>query len=183
MARGAQVRIEGLAELGRNFRTVSKEVKEKGIRKAAAVAARVVVKRAKAIVTAKGLIGDEPIHMRDAIRNRRLSKVSKNGLEVQAVGVFKIGTHAKTGKKYTYAKNRKNKSKGRAGKNYQVDPPEFYWKFIELGTVKMTPKPFLVPAFDAEKSDSPYHMGLSLEKDLKATVAKLPKTKKKGAAV
>lgn len=178
MARGGITRVEGLAELGRNVALLKKELQATELRKAARKAANVVVKRAKAIVSAKGLIGDEPIHMRDAIRARRLSKVSKNGLEVFGVGVFKLGTSKKTGKAFTYAKNRKNKGKGRAGKKYEVDPPEFYWKFVELGTVRMAARPFLVPAFESEKKDSPYYMALSLEKSLKETTSKMPKPKK-----
>lgn len=170
------IKVKGLAELGRNIALLQKDVAEKEVRTAARLAAGKVAKKAKAIVTAKGLV--KTGNMRDAIRAKRMSKASREGYEVYAVGVFRISKNAKTGKKFTYANSARNRRKGRAGKAYEVDSPEFYWKFIELGTVKMSPKPFLVPAFSAEKAGAPGVMGASLEKGIKKSVGKMTVIKK-----
>lgn len=179
------VKVEGLQELGRNLQTFSKEIKEKVLRKAARAAANKVRDAAKANVEARKLVKTGA--MRDAIAARRMSKASKNGKEFFAVGVFKISNKTKVGGKflvasnaYTYANTRLNRRKGRVGKGYEVDPPEFYWKFHELGApgANIPARPFLVPAFNSEKQDSPNVMATELRKGMDAATKKLAKVKK-----
>lgn len=170
------IKVEGLQQLGRNLQQFSKEIKEKVLRKAARVAANEVRDTAKSIVVAKGLV--KTGKMRDAIASRHLSKASRvPGKEFYAVGVFKIRNSAKTGKPYAYANTRLNRSKRRVGKAYAVDAPEFYWKFVELGTVKMRAKPFLVPAFNAKKAGSPETMRKELEDGMVKATRKLAKAR------
>lgn len=62
-----------------------------------------------------------------------------------------------------YAKNAANKRSGKAGKAYKDDGTTFYWKFLEFGTSKMTPRPFLRPAFDNEKENAVKAIGEKLD--------------------
>lgn len=56
-------------------------------------------------------------------------------------GVHVRGTNPRTG-------NSDNKMKASSRKN------AFYWKFVEMGTSKMAPVPFLRPAYDARKEEA-----------------------------
>lgn len=54
-------------------------------------------------------------------------------------------------------KKRKSRSKlnvklGRVGKNFAIKGDAYYWHFLEFGTVKQSPKPFLRPAFESNKT-------------------------------
>jgi len=179
MARGSvTVKVEGLEQLGQNLKTFTEEIKAKVLRAAARKAANEVRDTAKKIAMTKLKPGKDPPHLVDAIAVRRLSKASKNGREFFAVGVFKISKSAKTGKAYTYANTRANRRTGKVGKGYEVDPPEFYWKFHELGTVKMKKRPFLVPAFDQRKQGSPQVMAKELNAGMQRATRKLTKGKK-----
>ena len=55
--------------------------------------------------------------------------------------------------KKKYANTRDNVRKRRAGKTYYVEGPQFYGRFLEYGTAKMTAKPWLRPAVK-EKGDA-----------------------------
>lgn len=52
---------------------------------------------------------------------------------------------------YVYAATRLNRRKSRVGQEYQVEGGAFYWQFFEFGTSKMAARPFLRPAFEAQK--------------------------------
>lgn len=48
-------------------------------------------------------------------------------------------------------------AKGNESQTYIVTPrskPAFYWRFLEFGTVKMPARPFMRPAFDAQREDA-----------------------------
>lgn len=167
MAR-ASVKVEGLSELGKNLALFSKDVKKNVLKKAAREAAYEIRDAAKQIITSKRLIKSGA--MRDAVAARRLPKASTEGREFYSVGVFKL--------KKKYSKTRANVRKQRVGKEYDVDPPEFYWKFVELGTVKMKAKPFLVPAFNSRKQSSPDTMKKVIADGIEKATRKLSKSKK-----
>jgi HK97 gp10 family phage protein len=171
------VSVAGLSELGKNLATFAKEVKGKVLRKAAREAAYEVRDAARAIVVAKGLVRTG--RMKNAIAARRQPKASRQaGYEQYAVGVFKLKKSAKTGKAYAYANTRRNRGAGRVGKGYEVDAPEFYWKFLEFGTVNMAAKPFLVPAFESRKQSAPDVMAKHLRDGMEAATRKLVRTQR-----
>lgn len=64
---------------------------------------------------------------------------------------FLVGVRKKRAK---YSRSRLNVSLGRVGKNYGIRGDAFYWHFIEFGTKKMSPKPFMRPAFESNKSNA-----------------------------
>lgn len=67
---------------------------------------------------------------------------------VGATEHFWVGV--KRGKK-AYANTKRNRGRGRVGKTYNVDGNAYYWRFLEFGTAKLRPRPFLRPAFEANK--------------------------------
>ncbi len=70
---------------------------------------------------------------------------------------FYVGVRKKRAK---YARTRLNTRLGRVGKNYSIGGDAYYWHFLEFGTKdefgteKMSPKPFLRPAFESNKSNA-----------------------------
>lgn len=52
--------------------------------------------------------------------------------------------------KRKYVGNKDNVRKRRAGKTYLVESPQFYGRFLEYGTSKMTAKKWLLPALTAK---------------------------------
>lgn len=134
------IRVEGLADLKRRVQQLTEKTRKKVLGSAVAAGALVVVKEAKKTNAFQDQSGD----LRAAIKHRRAWRLSRQDYEVRQVGVFKN----KTGR---YANSARNRRLGRAGKAYMEDPPEFYWRFLEFGTVKMQPRPFLRPAFESSK--------------------------------
>lgn len=166
MARSVYVHISGLRELGERMRALGDEVIMKASKRATRKAAVEVRDAARRIIDQKGLIKTGA--MREAVSIRRMKKASSPGKEFWAAGVFKI-----PGGKY--ANTKANRRAGRVGKIFMVDPPEFYWKFIEFGTVKMGPRPFLVPAYDQTKGQLPEVMAKSLDRSIKTAVRRMGK--------
>lgn len=133
MASKMTVKVDGLVELQRQLKAMSTQMSRKILRSATTAGARVIVvaARAKAPVGKTG-------ELKKSIGSRRDIRECRKDYEVRAVSVFRV--------KGTYANTRENVRRGRAGKTYMMDPPTFYWKFNELGTVKQTAKPFIEPA-------------------------------------
>lgn len=76
---------------------------------------------------------------------RRKPRAGLNG-EVYTVGISPI--------KRFYADTRHNVRKQRVGKGYYILPPTYYAWFLEFGTERMQPHPFMRPAFDAKKDEA-----------------------------
>lgn len=133
------VKIEGLQDLQRRVLKLKDGVRKKVLGSAVAAGALVTLNEAKKIAPKRtGALAD-------AIKQRRSRKFSKQDYEERHVGVFKV----RGGK---YANTKLNRRKGRVGKVYESEPPEFYWRFLEFGTVRADPKPFLKPALQNTKS-------------------------------
>lgn len=130
-------RVEGLAELGARMRALSQDMATKVLKSAATAGANKIRDEARRIARAKGLVKTGA--MVKAISVRRDKRASRAGYEVRGVSVWQeVGGR--------YANTRFNRRKMRVGKQFMVDAPEFYWKFHELGTVKMAARPFIRPA-------------------------------------
>ena len=77
--------------------------------------------------------------------------VARRDSKPQLVGAseaYFVGVRRKSRR---YSNTKRNRGKGRVGKTYFVEGTAFYWLFLEFGTVKMAPRPFLRPAFDQRK--------------------------------
>ena len=138
--------IEGLAEVVARLKTLPAEIVGKNggpLRKALAAAAKVVRDdaRARAPVNEAG-VGK---HLRDQIVMKRdpNPRATDNAAERYIVTV-KYRT-----KKYT--NNRANRRRGLVGQSYQNFGDFHYWRFVEFGTSKMSPRSFMRAAFEANK--------------------------------
>ncbi|MDH6185484.1 HK97-gp10 family putative phage morphogenesis protein [Polaromonas sp. CG_23.6] len=74
-----------------------------------------------------------------------------------------------------YASNKANKRSGKAGKAYKDDGTTFYWRFMEFGTSKIAPRPFLRPAFETKKEDAVNAIGAKLDERIQKYARELAK--------
>lgn len=132
MAKTTTFRVEGLRELRDQLQRMSAKMSKKILRSATTAGARVIVVAARANAPVKTGA------LKKSIGSRRDIRECRKDYEVRAVSVFRV--------KGIYAPTKENVRRGRAGKSYMMDPPTFYWKFNELGTVKQPAKPFIEPA-------------------------------------
>jgi HK97 gp10 family phage protein len=164
--------IRGLPQMRENFRAIKAELQKKAARAAVRKASKVVSEEAKRHHPWVNKTGD----LEKAIKSFRIAKMSKGTQEWWAVGVPKISGAKK------YVKNTRNIRAGRAGQSwakwYDVDAPEYYWKFLEYGTVKMAAKPFINPALDAKKEEAVRIMNEEVGQQLDAICAKLPQVQR-----
>ena len=152
-------KVDGVDQFAAAIRQLNDKLRKRVLGAAVAAGAAEVVKEAKQTNAFK----DQTGALRAAIRQRRSTKYSRQDFEVRHVGVFKN----KTGK---YANNKANRRLGRVGKKYREDPPEYYWRFLEFGTVRMGAKPFLRPAFQASQSRAVERLKARLSQKLEQAV-------------
>lgn len=124
--------FSGLQQIAKDLELLSRAENNKVLRDAT---------RAGADVMRKEVIARAP---------QRTGKIKKNVVTVTqkgrrhgeiSSGVHIRGVNPKTGNSDTSMK--KNNPRN-----------AFYWRFVELGTVKMAPLPFVRPAFDARQDDA-----------------------------
>lgn len=168
---GVRVKLEGLSELQKNIAQLQSSVRKKVLGAAAAAGAVVIRDQAKKVHKWKTRSGD----LQDAIKHRRSWKGSKQDFELRQIGVFKV----KGGK---YTNNARNRRLGRVGQEYRSEPPEYYWRFLEFGTVRgIGPNEFsfLRPAFNAKKEAAARRTIEVLRQRLQKATAELPKPRKR----
>lgn len=125
--------------------TLPDKLQKKGAVRAARKAMRVALNSAKA--AARGL--DDPESAEKIWRNLAIQNSPKQGRREGGV-VMRLGVR---GGAKRYADTRENRRKGRVGGTYKTlgskgNPggDTWYWRFLELGTERMTEREFLQPA-------------------------------------
>ncbi|NBU45443.1 MAG: HK97 gp10 family phage protein [Betaproteobacteria bacterium] len=140
MARAETVRIEGLAELNRALRELPQRIANRGLRTAVYAGAKVI---------------------RDEARHRAPKAAQSLGTKQPSAGTLKrsvIMKHIRElsggGRQTFYVLVRQGKKYRNQGKRGNLSQDAWYWRFVEFGTVKMSARPFLRPAFDMKKNDA-----------------------------
>jgi HK97 gp10 family phage protein len=133
MSSDITVRLQGVEELKRVLARVPDKLRRKGLLKALRVSARLVRDDARlaAPVRQTRKINHRPGTVKRAISIR----TSKFARRAGDVGVF-VSVRPLRGARQIRL--------GAAGANNPNDP--YYWRFLEFGTRKLTPRPFLRPA-------------------------------------
>lgn len=135
-----QVEVKGLDQLGKALRALPSVLAKRYLRHATFAAADVI--KEEAIALAPVRTGA----LRDHIATFRRS--SDPNTAHYAVGVRRI--------KF----NRKEKTvlrllrKAQHVKRIAIEGDVYYWRFLEFGTSKMAPRPFLRPAFEGKKDQA-----------------------------
>lgn len=139
------VHVEGLENVLRNLQALPKELVSKSggpaknaLRKGANVIRDEAIARAP---RDSGFLATQIVSKRDS------KPQYVNASEHYWVGI-------KGGAKRKYANTSRNRGKGRVGKGYQVEGNAYYWRFLEFGSEKMTPRPFLRPAFESKAGEA-----------------------------
>lgn len=147
--------VEGLDGVLKTLRSLPPElVSKRGgpIRSALYKAAKVIQTQARENVQTivdtpnKGGSDRSSGALKESITIRRRKPKGNNNGEVYTVGISPI--------KRFYADTRHNVRKQRVGKGYYILPPTYYAWFLEFGTSRMQPHPFMRPAFDAKKEEA-----------------------------
>ena len=169
------VRIDGLSDLQKALEELPVELVSKNggvVLAALRKAARAIRDEARANVdriVAEQNIGGRPSKstgaLRDSIGVKRRKLESGNGERVQ-VGIFPLSKKL--------AATKLNRRKQKVGQEYQVLPPTYYGWFLELGTERQSPKPFMSPAFEKLKGSSVVVFRDEIAKRIKRIEKKYP---------
>lgn len=157
------VRVDGLRELQAKLTSLGIEYGTKAaynpVRNALNKAARVIRDSAKQKVRRKtGTLADNII-----VTSK--GKPDPNGLISSKVVV--------RSKAKAYKDNPRNRRTGKVGGSYKNYGPLFYARFLEFGTSRMQPYPFLRPAFEENKMALPQMIKNELADAIERSVAKL----------
>lgn len=135
-----EVRVDGLAELGEALKQFPEKLGQKYLRKATFAAANVI--KEDAIARAPVRSGQLQEHI--AVFRRPDDPSTAH----YAIGVRGIKLNRKL-------KKIASKLRKIAGvKHLDIAGDVYYWRFLEFGTSKMAARPFMRPAFEAQKENA-----------------------------
>lgn len=137
------IKLDGLKELGVAMQKLSEDMQKKIARSATSAAATIVRKSTQQNIRARGLVDTGNLLKAVSVqRSRKTRLTSEHRVGVRSGGGYRNGDIS--GGKTSDVKTAKQ-GKGKLG----VDA--FYWSFLEFGTVKRGPTPFLAPALEQNK--------------------------------
>ena len=151
------VKIVGLSDLEKKMKDLGPKVQRKHMRTAVNQAARIVRDEARKLAP----------HRTGLLRKSIQTKNRKEAGNPQRT-TFSIGVLSDVAKGGLTAR-----STNKTGLEGFVNSPIYYWRFFEFGTVKMSARPFMRPAFAATKQQQIN----SLKVRLTANIAKEAKSK------
>jgi len=136
-----EVKLDGLEGILDTLKKLGKEASKRGgpARKALFQGAKVIRDAAR-----QNAPVDTGALKKNIVAARDRNPASDGAAEQYFVGV-------KGGARKPYADSKKNRRKGNVGKTYETAGSTYYWRFLEFGTAKRPPVPFLVPAFEQNK--------------------------------
>ena len=140
MAKYESVQVQGLDQLAKALRELPQRVARNGLRAAVYAGAKVIRDEAKLQApVATGAMGPNqppPGTLKRSVIMKQIPELS--GAQKQTFFVT-----VRHGKKYR-----------KQGKKGNLSQDAWYWRFVEFGTVKMSARPFLRPAFDMKKHEA-----------------------------
>ena len=140
MAEFESVQVQGLDQLAKALRELPQRVARNGMRAAVYAGAKVIRDEAKLQApVATGNLGPNqppPGTLKRSVIMKQIPELS--GAQKQTFFVT-----VRHGKKYR-----------KQGKKGNLSQDAWYWRFVEFGTVKMSARPFLRPAFDMKKHEA-----------------------------
>ena len=140
MAKTEQVRVEGLDELAKALKELPKRLARNGLRASVYAGAKVIrdEARLKAPVATRQLGPNQqpPGTLKRSIIMKQIPEQSDAQKQVFFVAV-------RHGKKYR-----------NQGKKGNLSQDAYYAHFVEFGTVRMSPQPFMRPAFEGKKNEA-----------------------------
>ncbi len=144
-----RVELKGLHLIEAAMRELPDRVSRKMLNDGLLLAARLVRDDAKQ--RAPRLEGDDPRWLRGQLRRSiRATRIRPREYSAEViVSVRRLSKRALARIKRRQLKARAEGKNVRIGGRYSGDP--FYWRFVEFGTARMRARPFLRPAFDAQK--------------------------------
>lgn len=143
------MQLEGFKELAAALRELPARVARNGLRAAVNAGAGVVKKQA---------IAGAPVDTGALRANFYQKQIREQSGPMQQT--FYVGVRKGVAK---YANTKANKRVGIAGTTYKDAGSTFYWRFLEFGTSKMAPQPFLRPAFETQKENAVKAIGEKLD--------------------
>ena len=140
MAKFESVQVQGLDQLAKALKELPQRVARNGLRAAVYAGAKVIRDEAKlqAPVATGDLGADQP--PRGTLKRSVIMKQIPELSGAQKQTFFVTVRH---GKKYR-----------KQGKKGNLSQDAWYWRFVEFGTVKMSARPFLRPAFEMKKHEA-----------------------------
>jgi len=126
MANTVTMKIEGLRELQAKLQQMAPNVARNGLRAATSAGAALIRDEAKARA---------PVDTGEMKRDIQMKR-DRESATYRAV----YSVYVRAGKKSRLS-----------GKARGVDKDSYYWRFVEFGTCKMAARPFMRPAFEAQK--------------------------------
>ena len=140
MAKFESVQVQGLDQLAKALRELPQRVARNGLRAAVYAGAKVIRDEAKLQApVATGDLGPNqppPGTLKRSVIMKQIPELS--GAQKQTFFVT-----VRHGKKYR-----------KQGKKGNLSQDAWYWRFVEFGTIKMSARPFLRPAFDIKKHEA-----------------------------
>ena len=140
MAKFESVQVQGLDQLAKALRELPQRVARNGLRAAVYAGAKVIRDEAKLQApVATGDLGANqppPGTLKRSVIMKQIPELS--GAQNQTFFVT-----VRHGKQYR-----------KQGKKGNLSQDAWYWRFVEFGTVKMSARPFLRPAFDMKKHEA-----------------------------
>lgn len=131
--------VQGFKELAAALKQLPKNVARKHLRGATAKGATVIRKKARELA---------PVDTGEMRKDILVKRERSEGDHVAKYSVF-----VRSGKKSRLA-----------GAKRDMHKDSFYWKFLEFGTAKMAARPFMRPAYEAEKEAAVDAIGAELDK-------------------
>ena len=140
MAKFESVQVQGLDQLAKALRELPQRVARNGLRAAVYAGAKVIRDEAK-------------LHAPVATGNLGANQPPPGTLK-RSVIMKQIPELSGAQKQTFYVTVRHGKTYRKQAKKGNLSQDAWYWRFVEFGTVKMSARPFLRPAFDMKKHEA-----------------------------